>query len=1003
MTSGDNSTLYILYGSATGNAEGISKDLTADLNDNKATRLPAPFKKAVCMELNQFKKCLKVWEVAPSTAGQKHGAILVSSTTGNGDPPENAGRFTRFIKKQNKDASKPKPFEHLAFAVLGLGDTNYDQFCETGKVIDRMVDSLGGTRAKPLVCADEGTGLLEETVDPWMGIVAQDVARACLGSSSAACGAEEEKVEKADPAADPAASEITTPAPETSPTPLYVLYGSATGNAEVIAKDLTATYEMILSNPDSKTFFPSVVCAELNQFKKLKLAEQIWSQPPVPGNKTVKHGVLVVASTTGNGDAPENSDKFLRFLKKSARALSKDPSGAARPFEHVAFGVLGLGDTNYDQFCQHAKLLHKYMGELGGTPVRPLTCADEGTGQLEDVVDRWTADILMEVTAACRGRSASEAAAPPSKAKAKAKAKAVATVVPKKRTSEPAEEEEKKVDPFDDVVSEEPSSPSTSPGVLLVQSLLSSGGEDAMSLAASLPKSSLKSHVTSVEFVSDDAVTDQATTISDDDDDASDDGAKYTLGRPYESTVAGARYLTATSSDAANEICEMMDKSSGGTVTGAQEILDRRFPLHVENDVAEASRNGKRVIELALTLPDDESWEYQPGDSLGLIVHNTPDAVDFVLNMLQSNHGIGAAQKVSIDAGVPRTVREVVRETIDLCTVVKSRKILHALSEVCTDPRERAVLELLASKTERGSELFEAVVHAQRRSVVDLLRDFPSCQSITLQGLVSLLPPIPPRYYSVSSSPLEGEKNGSSSSSNNTLTVAFSIVDYLTPSLAGNDGTELGRRRIHGLATSHIESLCAPFLSSENSTKQAAAASCLKIFPKPTEEFHLPEDLTTPLVLIGPGTGIAPFMGFLSHRKALAKSGTGSVEVFFGCRHSNHDYLYRDELETFDKDGVIDHLHVAFSRDGAKKEYVQDIMLNNAECGTRLAETLLNGGGRVYVCGDGNHMGRDVQAAFAKLLGPRLVSSGGESAETAGITYIEMMKSEGRFLLDIWS
>eukprot|EP00536_Pseudo-nitzschia_multiseries_P002058 jgi/Psemu1/182759/e_gw1.27.6.1 len=109
------------------------------------------------MELNQFKKCLKVWEVEPSTAGQKHGAILVSSTTGNGDPPENAGRFTRFIKKQNKDKSNPKPFEHVAFAVLGLGDTNYDQFCETGRLIDKMVDSLGGTRAKPLVCADEGT------------------------------------------------------------------------------------------------------------------------------------------------------------------------------------------------------------------------------------------------------------------------------------------------------------------------------------------------------------------------------------------------------------------------------------------------------------------------------------------------------------------------------------------------------------------------------------------------------------------------------------------------------------------------------------------------------------------------------------------------------------------------------------------------------------------------------------------------------------------------------
>lgn len=179
-----------------------------------------------------------------------------------------------------------------------------------------------------------------------------------------------------------------------------------------------------------------------------------------------------------------------------------------------------------------------------------------------------------------------------------------------------------------------------------------------------------------------------------------------------------------------------------------------------------------------------------------------------------------------------------------------------------------------------------------------------------------------------------------------------------------------------------------------------------KIFPKPTDEFHLPADLATPLVLIGPGTGIAPFLGFLSHRKALeaadADGKSGSVEVFFGCRHNDHDYLYRNELEAFEKDGVIDHFNVAFSRDGAKKEYVQDIMLSNVDCGKRLADTILNGDGRVYVCGDGNNMGRDVQAAFAKLLGPQLVSSD-ETPDAEGKAYIEKMKSEGRFLLDIWS
>jgi len=495
--------------------------------------------------------------------------------------------------------------------------------------------------------------------------------------------------------------------------------------------------------------------------------------------------------------------------------------------------------------------------------------------------------------------------------------------------------------------------------------------------------------------------------INNDDDETSEDGVRYTLEQPFESSIVNARYLTATSCDAADEICE--GSSEATAMEAARDVLDRRYPLQIENDVQEAaaSRNGKRVLELTLSLPDDGSWEFQPGDSLGLIVSNTPEAVEFILTMLQSNHGISPTQKVSIDSGIPVTVEEIVKETIDVCTFVKNRKILFALSQLCSDPHEKAVLELLSSKTDQGSELLETFVTAQRRSIVDLFREFPSCQSITLQNLISLLPPIPPRYYSVSSSPIGSNKG-------NALTVAFSVVDYLTPSLlTASDTSELGLRRIHGVATSHLEALCAPLMTSSSSPKKPAFCGA-KIFPKPSEEFHLPADSSVPIVLIGPGTGIAPFLGFLDHRKALkasaaatadAESTTGSVEVFFGCRHADHDYLYREELQALKEDGTIDHLHTAFSRDGAKKEYVQDLMIGNSETSNRLADTLLNQNGRVYVCGDGNHMGRDVQATIAKLLGPRLVSSdeGSASADEIGKEYVEGMKRDGRFLLDIWS
>lgn len=128
----------------------------------------------------------------------------------------------------------------------------------------------------------------------------------------------------------------------------------------------------------------------------------------------------------------------------------------------------------------------------------------------------------------------------------------------------------------------------------------------------------------------------------------------------------------------------------------------------------------------------------------------------------------------------------------------------------------------------------------------------------------------------------------------------------------------------------------------------------------------------------------------------------GSVDVFFGCRHRDHDWLYRDELQAFLKDGIITQLHTAFSRDpDAEHKYVQDIMLHDSTCAERVVDLVVNQNAAVYVCGDGNAMAKDVQNAIAELLAKRKFQNEGGIDEA--MSYLENMKKTQRFLLDIWS
>ncbi|KAM4871260.1 methionine synthase reductase isoform X3 [Urocitellus parryii] len=184
------------------------------------------------------------------------------------------------------------------------------------------------------------------------------------------------------------------------------------------------------------------------------------------------------------------------------------------------------------------------------------------------------------------------------------------------------------------------------------------------------------------------------------------------------------------------------------------------------------------------------------------------------------------------------------------------------------------------------------------------------------------------------------------------------------------------------------------------------SVSCsISISPRATNSFHLPADPSTPIIMVGPGTGVAPFIGFLQHRAKLQEQDPegnfGAMWLFFGCRHKDRDYLFRDELRHFLQRGVLTHLKVSFSRDAALQEeeapvkYVQDSLQLH---GPQVARILLHEKGCLYVCGDAKNMAKDVNDALVEII-----------SKEAGVDKLEAMKTlatlkeEKRYLQDIWS
>lgn len=356
---------------------------------------------------------------------------------------------------------------------------------------------------------------------------------------------------------------------------------------------------------------------------------------------------------------------------------------------------------------------------------------------------------------------------------------------------------------------------------------------------------------------------------------------------------------------------------------------------------------------------------------------------------------------------------------LDLVGVPRKLNVL-ALAEFCQDKKEEIEMQWLCSKGNTGKQLWLQFIEGQRIGLGEILALMPSCRP-SLSALMACASSMPPRFYSIASSPSMKKYSAS---------VAFSCVRYNCGiSSASRSGEIAPTIRRSGVCTTYLEGLAVRKMENPHTMLDEMT---VRLFLKPSITFRLPGSVSPPLILIGPGTGVAPFIGFLQHRAMLEKekkkeggeistgtwrggfelssddlphesnnvgrfiqsTPTGPVMLFFGCR-DDKDYLYKDELEKHVLEGTLTSLHVARSRLTTEKEYVTHKL---RERGAELARLILDEGGYVYICGDGNRMAKDVYSAIKQVLRDHGSLSEDEAEET-----LDDLKLRRRYIMDIWS
>lgn len=725
--------------------------------------------------------------------------------------------------------------------------------------------------------------------------------------------------------------------PEKPPPPAkkaLIVYASQTGTAQEIARSLQAECA------------EHGVVAEVMSLNEVGFANVSAAKTPV---------IVAVASSTGDGDPPDNAAHFWVAIKRSL---------PADHLQGVHYTVLGLGDSNYTRFMHVPRTLRSRFGELGAYCFYHCAEADEVDG-IETVVDAWTAGLwapLQQTLAAAAVAGSSTAQETPSGRVTPADSESSSVLLagitagapargpPGLRMQLAAEGSQptliQDINELDIFTAKTAGAAKQSEAVAPAAAAVAADGTGLvdglapervdLSGVPALPQCRIKLLWESNQDTVAAIRAREAESPSVDEIFYRDPEGTYSPEKPLWATITDASYLTSKSSD--------------------------RQVLHVEFDIR------------------DSGMKYAPGDAIGVVPRNSRNLVRSLLKRLNVDGdkifsvapaGESSGQSLLQHLRWPCSAKHALMYGCDV-TSVPRKSLLRVLAEHTSDPAEKRTLLYMCCKAGRAA--YAQDITAGQPSLLDLLNRFPSCHP-PFEVVLDVLPPLAPRMYSITTSPLEFPHK---------LQVALTVVEFKTM---------YGTRS--GVASTWLDKACHDIIK-----RQAAEGDEVRvpIFLRSGGDFKVHSSMSRPMIMIGPGTGVAPFRGFLQHRRHKLKDykkKPGTTVLYFGCRREDEDFLYKRNLQSFLADGTLSSLRVAYSRAQKEKVYVQHLM---REDGAKLWELIGKQEGYVYVCGDGAGMAKDVHACLVEIA----QTHGGLSAADATALWARMAK-QGTYVRDIWS